>query len=174
MKRFRKSLPSAHTESGQALAETAIVVIVVLLLLGGLIEFGWAYFRYLALQNAAGEGAAYGMMFPTYWHSDPTDKVNFNCDPNNIVYRVQHESESDILDWQSTDVQVTSVISQPLPGESITVTVAFEHQFVTPLISNFASDGTITLRARAVQNVIAPPSPPDPVAYPAPCPYEGP
>ena len=45
-------------QSGQALVETALVLVVVIILLGGLVEFGWAYFRYLALQGAAGEGAA--------------------------------------------------------------------------------------------------------------------
>ncbi len=143
-------------ETGQALAETAIVFLVVVLLLGGLVEFGWAYFRYLALQNAAGEGAAYGMMFSTYWQGDDPGGTNYNCDPNNIAYRVRNESNSSLLDWQSTDVNVNTVFETPSPGQSITVTVSYDHQLVTPLISNFFPDGNITLRARAVQTVLGP------------------
>ena len=157
-------------QSGQALAETAIVFVLVLLLLGGLVEFVWAYFRYLAMQDAAGEGAAYGMVFPTYWHGDDQNAVNFNCDPNNIVYRVKNESQSDILDWQAADVQVSSFFASPSPGQAITVTVSYDHQLITPLISEYVGDGSLTLRARAVQTVLAPPSAPDPVAYPGPCP----
>jgi Flp pilus assembly protein TadG len=64
---MKRTLSTADTtsQSGQALAEATIVLILVLLLLGGLVEFGWAYFRYLAMQDAAGEGAAYGMMYST-------------------------------------------------------------------------------------------------------------
>ena len=119
------------------------------MLLGGLIEFGWAYFRYLALQDAAGEGAAYGIMFPE-WH-DSGDNGN----PNNIVYRVQNVSESEILDWSSTVVSVEAPFTTP--GNPISVTVRYDHQLVTPILSQMVSDGTITLRARAVQTILAPP-----------------
>lgn len=145
-----------HPEEGQALVESAIVVVIVLLLLGGLVEFGWAYFRYLALQDAAGEGAAYGIMFPTYWQGDDSGGLNYNCDPNNITYRVKNESQSGILDWQSVDVQVTSVFTTPSPGQAITVTASFDHQLITPLLSEMLSGGGITLRASAVQTVLAP------------------
>ena len=143
-----------NRESGQALVETALVFVVVLMLLGGLIEFGWAYFRYLALQDAAGEGAAYGIMFPTQWQGDEPLEANHSPDPNNIVYRVKNESEAEILNWESTNVLVEAPFITP--GNPITVTVTFEHQLVTPLISEFVPDGTITLRARAVQTILAP------------------
>jgi Flp pilus assembly protein TadG len=157
----RKDNREAKHQSGQALAETALVLIIVVLLLGGLVEFGWAYFRYLALQGAAGEGAAYAMMFPRRWFSD-ADKPSSDWDdcvspdPDNIVYRVQNESQSDILDWSATDVEVDSVFTTP--GNPITVTVSFEHDLITPLVSDWVSGGTITLRASAVQNVVVPSS----------------
>ena len=148
-------------QSGQALVETALVLVIVIILLGGLVEFGWAYFRYLALQGAAGEGAAYAMIFPRQWFSD-ADKPSAlwdDCvspDPDNIVYRVQHESQAAILDWSATDVDIESRFTTP--GNPITVTVSFEHQLLTPLVSDWVSDGTITLRASAVQNILVPSS----------------
>jgi Flp pilus assembly protein TadG len=154
---MKRTLSTADTtsQSGQALAEATIVLILVLLLLGGLVEFGWAYFRYLALQDAAGEGAAYGMMYSSRHHSDDPDDVFYSDDPNNIVYRVQNESTSPILDWSSTVVEIDAPFVTP--GNPITVTVSLEHQLITPLLSQLVSSGTITLRATAVQTILAPP-----------------
>jgi Flp pilus assembly protein TadG len=151
MKPMSPASDAPTSQSGQALAEATIVLILVLLLLGGLVEFGWAYFRYLAMQDAAGEGAAYGIVYSTWQR--PEDSP----DPNNIVYRVQNESTSPILDWSSTTVDIDAPFTTP--GNLITVTVSFEHQLITPLLSQFVSDGTITLRATAVQTILAPPPP---------------
>lgn len=148
-------------ETGQALVEAALVFIVVLLMLGGLVEFGWAYFHYLALHNAAGEGAAYGSMFPT-WHygdrdADPADP-NYNPDPNNVAYRARHESQTDLLDWSATDVNVEAPFTTP--GNQITVTVSYDHALITPFLTGFTDGGSIRLRATAVNTIISPPSSP--------------
>lgn len=149
------------SETGQALVEAALVFIVVLLMLGGLVEFGWAYFHYLALHDAAGEGAAYGSMFST-WHygdadADPSDP-NYNPDPNNVAYRVRNESETDLLDWSAAAVDVEAPFTTP--GNQITVTVIYDHQLITPFLTGFTDDGSITLRARAVQTILSPPPSP--------------
>lgn len=151
-------------ESGQALVESALVLLIVVLLIAGLVEFGWAYFRYLAMQDAAGEGAAYAMMFAT-WHQGDNTLPYYNEDPNNIAYRVKNESQSPILDWTALDVTVQMPVPSYNPGNQITVTVTYEHDLITPLLSDFISDGTITLRAQAVQTILAPPPiPATPVA----------
>lgn len=170
MNQERNLSPRTNTERGQALAEATIVLVLVLLLLGGLVEFGWAYFRYLAMQNAAGEGAAYGMMYST-WHQGDNTAPYYNPDPNNIVYRVQNESTSSILDWSAATVEVELPAVSPNPynpGNPIIVTVTLEHQLITPILSQLVSDGTITLRAQAVQTIIAPPVPPHPTPAPGP------
>ena len=163
MSRLSKIRKRNDSEAGQALVESAFVFIIVLLLLGGLVEFGWAYFHYLAMQDAAGEGAAYGIMFST-WHygdnpSDPVDPTDpnapYNPDPNNIAYRVRHESQTAILDWSSTGVDVEAPFTTP--GNQITVTVTYDHQLITPFLTGFSNGGTIRLRARAVQTILAPP-----------------
>lgn len=145
-------------QSGQALVESALVFLILILLIAGLVEFGFAYFRILAMQNAAAEGAAYGIMFPSWQDSGD------NPDPNNIEYRVRHESNSPLLDWTDTSrmqVDVTNVFTTP--GNLITVTVTYDHELITPLLNRFFSDGTMTLEARAVQAILSPPPPP---AYP--------
>ncbi len=139
-------MKSDHGQSGQAILETAIFILIAILLLAAIAEFGWAYFRYLAMQNAAGEGAAYGIIHPDWWSSDD------NPDPNNIVYRTIHESNSPLLDWSSAEVTVTAPFLTP--GNFITVTISMKHRPITP-IGSIVGDG-ITLKATAVQRIISP------------------
>ena len=141
-------LQRSESQSGQALVETALVFIIAVLFLAGLIEFGWAYFHYLALQSAAGEGAAYGIVYPTW--QDSAD----NPDPNNITYRVQHESNSTLLDWSSTVVTVDAPFLTP--GNHITVTVTYDYDPITPLLTPFLSGDSMTLSATAVQQIVSP------------------
>ena len=148
------------TESGQGLVEAALVFILVLMLMAGLVEFGWAYFRYLALQDAAGEGAAYSVMFPRQWYNSTEGTAQgipsgcHNPDPNNIAYRVRHESQSTLVDWSNASVDIDGPFITP--GNQITVTVAIDHELITPLVSTWVPDGVITLRATAVQSIVAP------------------
>jgi hypothetical protein len=88
-------------ERGQAMVETAFVMIILLVLLSLIIDLGRAFFTYLALQNAAAEGAYYAAKEPAFEDNDD------NPDPNNIKFRVKHESpDSPLLDWNTTDVEV--------------------------------------------------------------------
>ncbi len=106
MSKIQKTRYKSESERGQALVEAGLVFILVLLMLGGLVEFGWAYFHYLALQDAAGEGAAYGSMFPNRHQGDDDTAPYYSPDPNNIAYRVRNESQTEILDWSATGVNV--------------------------------------------------------------------
>lgn len=141
---FDKKNDRDHFESqrGQSLVEMAIMMVVILLILGGVLDFGRMYFTYLALQNAAGEGASYGAINPQ-WVNDAN-----NADPNNIIYRTQTESTGNLIDWSQTvvDVQVPTVAG----GEPITVTVSYEYDVITPMVEAITGD-TITLTARDMQ-----------------------
>jgi hypothetical protein len=56
---------SSHRgERGQSLVELAISLTVMLLLLSGAVTFGMALFSYVAVRDAAGEGALYGSIKP--------------------------------------------------------------------------------------------------------------
>ena len=59
------SAKSPHgRERGQSLVELAISLTVMLLLLSGAVSFGMALFSYVAIRDAAGEGALYGSIRP--------------------------------------------------------------------------------------------------------------
>ena len=65
IKRMRKS------EAGQSMVEMALVLPILLLLVGGIMDFGWLFYNQLALTNAAREGARYAVIHyhtaPDYW-----------------------------------------------------------------------------------------------------------
>jgi Flp pilus assembly protein TadG len=141
-----------NDEQGQALIETALVITVLLLLLMGLLDLGRVYFTYLALQNAAAEGAAYGMLHPTWQTSDAgADPSIVNPDPENIDYRARNESEDGLVNWSGITVTVDSLF--PTPGNPLTVTVTYDYEVLTPVGQVLAGD-TITLRASARQTIL--------------------
>ena len=57
LKRMIKKL--RRSEKGQAMVEMALVLPILLLLVGGIVDFGWLFYNKLALNNAAREGARY-------------------------------------------------------------------------------------------------------------------
>lgn len=157
-------------QSGQSLVEMAIMLVVLVTLLGGVLDLGRAYYVYLSLQDAAGEGAVYGSIFPDRLGLTPEtgcteDFVN-NCnDPNNVIYRSQNESPSGgMIDWSGTEVSVylrgwsntDGTIPDPsitAAGQTITVIMSYEYEVITPVIEVFTGD-TITLEATAVNTIV--------------------
>src|SRR5512138_51077 len=70
MKSILRRLSPARRERGQSLVELAISLTVMLLLLSGAVTFGMALFSYVAMRDAAQEGALYGSFNP-YLHNTP-------------------------------------------------------------------------------------------------------
>lgn len=135
-------------ERGQSLVEMAILMVILLIIMGGVLDLGRMYFTYLALQNAAGEGASYGAINPEWVDSGDND------DPNNITYRVQNESTGNLIDWSQTTVVVeTNTI---LGGQPITVTVSYEYEVITPMVQVITGDN-VTLTARDTQLIFVDP-----------------
>lgn len=124
---------------------------VLLLLLSVALEGGWMYFTYLGLQSAAAEGAAYGMIHPT-WET-ATSETPFSANPNNIEYRARSASSSSMIEWENARMNID--VGFPTPGNLILVTVAYDYEPLSPLTKAFLTDDSITLRATAVQTIMA-------------------
>jgi Flp pilus assembly protein TadG len=63
----------SKSERGQSMVEFALVLPILLLLLCGIIDFGWLYYNQVMLSNAAREGARYAVIHyspATSWESD--------------------------------------------------------------------------------------------------------
>ena len=57
-------------QKGQALVETTFMLLAVLLLLMGIIEFGFLFYTYVRVSNAAREGARAGSLWLMHAHYD--------------------------------------------------------------------------------------------------------
>lgn len=136
----------ADTERGQAVVEFALVMVFFLVLLLAMLDLGRAYFTSVALENAAAEGALYGMGHPQCeTSSDP------GCaDPNNIAYRIKHESQNPLIDPALIEFAVAPTKAERVPGAQLTITVTYPFKPIIPLLSAFGAD-TITLRRVAKQ-----------------------
>lgn len=148
--RGRASLFDKTKDRGQAVVEFALVMVFFLVFLLALIDLGRAYFVMMGVQNAAGEGALYGIANPgCRTAADPGD-----CgDPNNIEYRIKNESDSRVIDPnQYTAINVACDPVDCGPGAMLTVEAIYEYQPILPILSAFGAD-RITIRRVAIQLV---------------------
>jgi Flp pilus assembly protein TadG len=100
-------------ERGQALVEFALVVPIFLILVLGIVDFGWALRSWITVTNSAREGARLGA-------------VGATCD--DIKQRAV-DTSAGLL----TLSDVTAQNCQGDPGTSVVVTVTHDYSFITPL-----------------------------------------
>lgn len=126
-------------QSGQSLVEMAISLILILTLLAGIVDFGMAFFSWVALRDASQEGAIYGAVCPN--------------NTNAIITRVRATSSTPVnLDEATVNVVTAGGIA---PGNPIEVTVIFDYQSITPGLSGFLPNGGfITLTASTTNTIL--------------------
>lgn len=141
--------PDQRRERGQAIVEFALMMALFLVFMLALIDLGRAYFAMVAVQNAAGEGALYGM-------SNPQCVVNpGSCSPpNNVLSRVRSESDSRLIDPAKLNLDPLPACDPAdcAPGAMLTVTVSYDFELLVPGLSAFGAD-VITLRRSSIQLV---------------------
>ncbi len=134
---------------GQSLVELAISLTVILLLLLGAVDFGIAIYQYVAIRDAAAEGAIYGSFEPT--------KVS------GMKFRAI-ESASDVTPLTESDVNVVfnglncQGFNDSIPPKpnSVTVAITFDHALIFPMVSTMIGTNTIKLRADATNTILTP------------------
>lgn len=123
MKRLRK-----NRQRGQALVEYALLLPIFLLLAMGILDLGRTVYFYSAINNAAREGARYGVI-------NPTDVAGINA---------RARLQTAMLD------QNALVVSTLYPdAETIQVRVQYQYRAVTPIAGLVLGSNTINLDARA-------------------------
>jgi hypothetical protein len=134
----------SRREKGQSLLEMAFAIIVLLFLLGGIIDLGRLFFTYIALRDAAQEGAAFASVCPP----DPGLPGN----GQRITAHVKASSHFPV-NLNAGNIQVISGFvagESNAPGSGVYVSVTyFNFQFITPFISNLV-DGNFTAIAHDV------------------------
>lgn len=128
------------------MAEFAISLVVLIILLAGIIDLGRAMFTYMALRDAAQEGAVFGSVNPT--------------DVSAIATRVEGSSNMLIsLASQTPKPIATSVnlIGMPCTGNGIEVIVMYNNFPLTmPFLGALVGSQTVPISARASDTILSP------------------
>jgi Flp pilus assembly protein TadG len=156
-------------EGGQSLVEFAVMAIPVLLLLMGLIDFGFLFEKQVTLTNAARSGGRYASLHPTAWSNLAT------APSNSIQGQIQLAGNNTTLPNDNTHIALTwypngsstacgtysqasnSVIYSGgytqatcmAIGNSVKIKVTNTYQMLTPLISNLYPTGVTALAQAA-------------------------
>jgi Flp pilus assembly protein TadG len=130
-------------EEGAELIEMAIVLPLLLLVILGIVDFGFMFQRFVVLTNAAAEGARVASL-PGYTSADVVNRVT------------QYATDGGIKDYPvSVDPIAVNLPGAngvgSWPGRQVTVTYVYTFNYIGPIASFFGSGpgGTVTLRSRA-------------------------
>ncbi len=121
---------AARRQSGQAVAELAILLPVLVLILLGCLDLGRAFSVWLTLANASREGARYACIKPD--------------DLGTIVQAVQDEVEAEGLSLDHLHTPDISTPSGTAGGNPVRVTVTYDLPLAT---SYLIGGGSVRIRA---------------------------
>jgi len=127
-------------EKGQSLLEFALIVPILLIILAGVLDLGRLYYAYVAVTDAAAEGASYAAIHP---------QANERAE---VLQRAQ-EASGALVQIDPTMVQVDC--PAVAAGAPITVTVSYSFTVATPLLNVMVPSGELRLRAVATEPILA-------------------
>ena len=129
------------SERGAELIEFAVVLPVMLLIVMGIVDFGFMFQRYVVLTNAAMEGARVAVL-PGYEDADVRDRVSAYAANGGIAGTVTPNV---------VNVTIPAPGGGTWPGKEVTVTHDYGFNYVGPIASPFGggSGRTVTLTARS-------------------------
>jgi hypothetical protein len=129
-------------ERGQSLVEMAMSLVILLLLVGGVVDLGRAFFTFMALRDSVQEGALYGSINPTL-----TQEIK-----NHVL-----DSSDMIPDLISSDDIFVEVIGAPCTGNGIRVSVQYDDFPITmPFIGTVIGGQTISISASVTDTILSP------------------
>jgi len=139
-----KKIYYKKNESGQSMVELAVSIIVLLILLAGVVDIGRIAFYYIAMRDAAQEGASYGSIFPN------------NCEE--IIKRVKAGAvDSSRI---QVDLKIDGNICKPCSyvyyeGRPIEITVTDPDFPITmPLLGMYLGRQSITLETTIKNSIV--------------------
>lgn len=132
MKRQFKSKKDKR-EDGQAMVEFALILPIFLLILCGIIDFGWLFYNQLSLNNACREGARYAVV-----------NTAEGADTQAIINHIENTTTTVFAnDGVRIDIEYTSP-GDPTQGD-IKVALEADISFFTPVLSTImGKEKTIT------------------------------
>ncbi|MFN7979724.1 MAG: TadE/TadG family type IV pilus assembly protein [Vicinamibacterales bacterium] len=134
---------AAHwkSERGAELIEMAIALPLLLLVVMGIVDFGFLFQRYLVLTNAAMEGARVAVL-PGYSSSDAQSRATAYARAGGVPGTVSATA---------SPVSLPGANGGSWPGVRVVVTYEYRYQYIGPIMSIFGpgSLGSVTLTAQS-------------------------
>jgi len=127
-------------EKGQAFVEFALVLPVLLLILCGIIDFGWIFTHQNIVDHCAREGARYAII-----HSTDVDAISIITDYTKSLAPANIGNSLDV------DVTFSNTIS-PRLGD-VTVQISGRIDVLTPLIGLYTKEQSIELNSSCTMRV---------------------
>ncbi|NLP48073.1 MAG: pilus assembly protein [Clostridiales bacterium] len=132
MKKFFKS------EKGQSFIEFALVLPILLILVGGIIDFGWFFYNQSALNNSAREGARFAIV-----QTAKTERIEL------IEEKINSVTPGSL---KPVTIEITySNMQTPLLGD-VTIKLSANVRVLTPVMGVFTGQNR-TLSAQATMKV---------------------
>ncbi|NJN43966.1 MAG: pilus assembly protein [Anaerolineae bacterium] len=136
----RKSDFYGKSEQGQSLLEMAFALVILLLLVAGIVDLGRLFFTWVAIRDAAQEGAAYASVCP------PNGPGN----AQQIRDHIKGSSHFPVDLSQPNVLVASGFTDQPTPGSQVFVIVTYTNfEFVMPILPLFIPGGSLDIPARA-------------------------
>jgi len=138
-------MKASRTERGQSLIEFLISFVLLVLLLVGTFDFGYAFLYWITIRDAAQEGAIYASLHP-----------NAACQ-STLDSWVRQSSDSPIIDITDPTVTViTTTRAGTAVGDLITVEVQHTYNLHSAMIPEILGTTTIDLHADVTVSVLQP------------------
>ena len=152
--RYRRHID--HASQGQALAEFALISIVLLFLFGTALDLGRVFYADITVENAARAGALQAARTPDSFTNGACDYAT-----NKIGCAAINESRGSFVSISGADVDaqceslggsVVSCANEPQPSTRSRVTVSTQFDLLTPILAVFFGGQTINLSATAASD----------------------
>lgn len=128
-------------QTGQAIAELAILLPVLMLIVLGCLDLGRAYSVWVALCNATREGARYASIYP-YTAEDGSPSLP------RIIARTQADAQAEGITLRTEDIEVVNSVAVDQP---VTVSASYDLQLMTLYLFG---GGPVRIKARTEMMII--------------------
>ena len=143
MRRTNKQSANRKSERGQSLTELAVSFTLLMTMLSVAVDGGRLFFSYIAVREAAEEGALHGALYPED-HSGIDDRV-----------RTSSSTPVDLTDEATVSIQHVN-IGSACAGNLIRVTVVHTFNLAMPFVGVILGSQEFPLSATATATVLRP------------------
>lgn len=148
-----KKTTGKSLEKGQSLVELAFSLVLIIIILAGVVDVGRMMYEYLAMRDAAQEGAGYGAIYPSscnkiiarVWDNLPPDFSTVNGDTVAVM-----------INGKDCAAAYTADLAQPKPvngcvGKDLSVILDHRFEMSMPFFSGVQVPMHVEIRDRIVR-----------------------